>query len=149
MRTRPLLPKSQPEGAYCDRGIFSSRSRGTPGLSGCPWNSSPYLQESPPSPPPSPGCGWTPGTLDSVAPHGPIPILLGRESRAAMAPRHPDKGGMLMDFSGRGRDLAPVDRPTDHSTSLLEMPVLSPGPLEGISGEWVSSVGLWSTASPP
>lgn len=36
-----------------------------------------------------------------------------------------------MDFSGRGRALAPVDRPTEHSASLRERPALSPGPLEG------------------
>lgn len=52
-----------------------------------------------------------------------------------------------MDFSGRSRALAPVDKSTDHSTSPVQTPALSPGPLEGASGKWVSGGRLGSRAS--
>ena len=120
--------RAQPEEAYRDRGIMSSESAGSPGL-WLPLGTAPPAFRSLPR-----DCGWT---LDSVARHHPGKAgALGqdcpapsngdpsgkRESSAALAPRHSERRDLLKDFSGRDRALAPVDRPTDHSTSPAETP---------------------------
>ena len=85
----------------------------------------------------------------------PDAILLGERTLGERWLHGPDRRDMLMASSGKTGARAPVGRPTDHSSSPAETPVLSLGPLQGASGKWVSGGGLWSrpralpTPTPP